>query len=168
MVKGEQQLWCAVIEQALIDASSPLVPNRVKRFEQVRARDWFLGASRDFKKVCALAGMEWDRIRSVAIEKIEAARPHDAPIKNHQRVALQKRRRNRAKLYEHDGCSLTVYQWAAKTGISINTISSRLKSGMTISEAITTPRYAKWGGAVVDNFPNNAGDQSSPSTQDIP
>jgi hypothetical protein len=166
MVEGECQLWRAVIERALLDAAQPLVKNKRERFEQIRARDWFLCASPDFKRVCALAGMEWDRVRSAAIEKIEAVRPNDTPIQ-YQRVPLQ-RRRSRGKLYEHHGHLLTVAQLAAKIGISAGALHARLNRGMTIAEAIEMPRNARRGGGVVANFSESVPDRMSPSTQDIP
>jgi hypothetical protein len=163
MAKGEQQLWCAVIEQALADAARPLVSNKLERFEQVRARDWFLGASPYFKRVCSLAGMEWDRLRSIAVQKIEAARSNDAPIRG-QTVPLRPRSKRRAKLYENDGLSLTIDQWAVKAGISSASIRVRLKDGMTIAEAIATQRYTRRG--VGRNNSPNASDRISPSAQE--
>jgi hypothetical protein len=164
MVEGECQLWCAVIERALLDASQPLVKNKRERCEQIRARDWFLSATSDFKRVCSFAGLEWNRVRSAAIEKIEAVRPNDAPIQ-YQRVPLQ-RRRSRGKLYEYEGRLLTVAQLAAKMGISAGALHARLNRGMTIAQAIAMPRNARQGGGVVDNFPESRPDRMPPSTQD--
>jgi hypothetical protein len=78
MLDPERQLWCAVIEQALNDASRPMASSKSERLEQIRARDWFVNASPDFKRACDLAGIAWDQVRSHAVAKIEAARPRDA------------------------------------------------------------------------------------------
>ncbi len=41
--------------------------------------------------------------------------------------------------YTHNGETLTIYQWAAKTGINGGTINARIKSGWSIGDALTTP-----------------------------
>lgn len=46
--------------------------------------------------------------------------------------------------YEYNGESLTIPQWADRTGIPRNTIGNRIASGMTMSEALTMP-YRKLG-----------------------
>jgi hypothetical protein len=42
-------------------------------------------------------------------------------------------------VYEHDGLTLTIHQWAARTGIGVETLRWRLKTGWTEREAFTTP-----------------------------
>lgn len=73
----ERQLWCAVLHQAVADATSPLVRNRGEHLEQCRARTWFRTGNRDFQQVCLLAGYDPDRIRNQVLPMIEAAEPND-------------------------------------------------------------------------------------------
>jgi hypothetical protein len=73
----ERQLWCAVLNQAISDATSPLVRDRREHLEQYWARAWFKNASRDFQQVCLLAGYDPDRIRKRVLSLIEAAQPND-------------------------------------------------------------------------------------------
>jgi hypothetical protein len=80
MIDTAQQLWCAVIAQAVMDATNPLSSTIGRRMDQVRARHWLTKPSRDFDEVCALAGKEPDRVRSGAIAAIEAVKPKDKPL----------------------------------------------------------------------------------------
>jgi hypothetical protein len=73
----ERQLWCAVLNQAIADATSPLVRDRREHLGQYWARAWFRNASRDFQQVCLLAGYDPDRIRKQVLPMIEAAQPND-------------------------------------------------------------------------------------------
>jgi hypothetical protein len=42
-----------------------------------------------------------------------------------------------AKLYTHDGETLTLVQWEEKTGISARALAQRMIHGRTFSEAVT-------------------------------
>jgi hypothetical protein len=105
MLKGERQLWCAVIAQAIEDATAPLSESLRKRREQVRAREWFIEADKDFQRACDLAGYDPERIRIATMELIEAVKPHD-PKPRQQQPRLQKN-----ALHHHEGRSLTIQEW---------------------------------------------------------
>lgn len=77
MIEGERQLWCAVIAQAIDDATAPLARGIRRRMEQVRAREWFTDEGKDYQRACALAGYEPDRIRTATMKLIEAVKPSD-------------------------------------------------------------------------------------------
>lgn len=74
----ERQMWCAVIERALHDASgaaggvgSP--GERARVCEE--ARRWFVGDSIDFRRTCEAAGLDPDfvRVRALAIINADPA-----------------------------------------------------------------------------------------------
>lgn len=77
MMPEGRQLWCAVIEQAIIDATSPPSKRRSVRMDQQRTREWLTKPNRDFDEVCALAGIEADRVRAVAALQIDSAIERD-------------------------------------------------------------------------------------------
>ena len=63
--KGEQALWCAVITQAMIDATSNL--RKPETIHQKRdAMRWLIGNSPDFIEVCERAGLHPDYVRKRA------------------------------------------------------------------------------------------------------
>jgi hypothetical protein len=71
-----QQLWCAVIEQAIIDATAPISKRLSVRMDQQRAREWLTQPNDDFEEVCALAGLEAGRVRTMATRQINSAIEH--------------------------------------------------------------------------------------------
>jgi len=80
---GEAALWRAVVAQAVHDAAPRRRPSRLLSAERVRARDearrWLLGAGRDFRRVCDLAGLDPRAVRATAIEAIRAADERTRP-----------------------------------------------------------------------------------------
>lgn len=59
----EQKLWQAVLHQAFVDASR-VNPSRSDDKRAMREADsWIRSGGRDFRKVCALAGMAPDFLR---------------------------------------------------------------------------------------------------------
>ncbi|SFH83473.1 hypothetical protein [Bradyrhizobium sp. cf659] len=78
---SEKQLWCAVIQQAVIDATEPLSTKfKWRRIEQLNARDWLTKPNKDFTVVCNLAGLEPMRLRSYAADLVAKAAQHDQPL----------------------------------------------------------------------------------------
>jgi hypothetical protein len=68
---SEERLWCAVIIQALIDATSkPKLP--FLKVAQVQAHNWLTvevgTTANDFEAVCLGANMDPDRVRKFYIE----------------------------------------------------------------------------------------------------
>ena len=64
-IDGNAQLWCAVIEQAFIDAGSKRT-SKAAEHDRRKARAWLLGGNADFKTVCHLAGMDPDAVHERA------------------------------------------------------------------------------------------------------
>ena len=71
----EQDLWCAVLHRAFLDATTPLRPRlpdaridpqRNARIDARAAQAWLLGGSAEMRIVCEWAGQEPDIIRHAA------------------------------------------------------------------------------------------------------
>lgn len=62
---GERQLWCAVINQAVIDYRCTLPKMAL---EQKQAESWFRNNGKDFRTVCELAGLNPDKIREKVLK----------------------------------------------------------------------------------------------------
>lgn len=74
-------LWCAVIYQAIRDAThngaeSAIDPNRKRD-----AREWLTTYDRDFELVCQFAGLEPEHVRSAAVKLIGEADQHPQTFK---------------------------------------------------------------------------------------
>jgi hypothetical protein len=89
---SEHQLWCAVIQQAIIDATEPLSTTKASiRLDQLRSRDWLTKPNKDFNAICALAGMEPTRVRALATRMIADTSKNDQPLQ----TPAARRRANR-------------------------------------------------------------------------
>lgn len=158
-----KQLWNAVIEQAITDATAPLSTRCDVRMDQLRTREWLTKPSQDFEDVCALAGIEPDRVRATAAQLIEAVSQQGS-----DRGLLPKRARIPVRgLYHYAGRSLTIGQWAAATGIAYHLLYNRMSRGWSIERALTKPigagqRPRGVGQSVFECCP----DRSIPTTQE--
>lgn len=167
--RTERQLWCAVIFQALEDATS--AKKETNAYDRRVARDWFNKAGPDFREVCSLAGMDHDAVRSAALQKIEYFDKHgkkaepryscngkaytveelsklsglpasvirDRIKSGKTGAALITRRRETIKL-TYQGETRTLEEWSKITGVHSTTIMSRIKRGRTLEEALTPGR----------------------------
>lgn len=153
MLKGERQLWCAVIAQAIEDATAPLSENIRRRKEQVRAREWFTIACEDFQRACDLAGYDPERIRVATVGLIDAVKHRD-PKPRQQQPRLRTN-----VLHHYEGRSLTIQEWAAETGLNKHIFYAGIKRGKSIGRIINGRGRA----AIAESLP----DRQSPSTQDI-
>lgn len=75
----ERQLWCAVIDRALQDATRhpadwPALTKEQAR-ERAEARRWFAENSAHFRHACESAGFDADLVRKRVLELIEDAAP---------------------------------------------------------------------------------------------
>jgi hypothetical protein len=142
--RQDRQLWAAVIMQALDDAAGKIeyyggnkaAAERHKRLVRRRARDWFINGGRDFKEVCALAGMEPDWVRANALKRIEEA-DEDGPTK-------------RGRLISYNGERVTFKELSARTGISVSALKDRNKAGKTGAE-LTAPVAERKPGSITHN-----------------
>ncbi|MEH2542819.1 hypothetical protein [Bradyrhizobium sp. AZCC 1699] len=92
MSADERQLWCAVLVQAVDDATCALGKSWRRNLEIKSARDWLTKPSRDFTDVCRLAGYEPDRIRAQAIKRIDEVTPGDCPPPSKPKTPRRRRR----------------------------------------------------------------------------
>lgn len=70
---NESLLWCAVIEQAFLDATSRPVSARKRRdiernIERDEARHWLLYPNEDFTETCLMAGIDSSCVRQRAFD----------------------------------------------------------------------------------------------------
>jgi hypothetical protein len=74
-VEPEIRLWCAVVLQAIADATSRISRARCGETKQIRdeARAWLLSNSKDFRCVCELARFDPRTVREFA-EKLRRHR----------------------------------------------------------------------------------------------
>lgn len=149
-----RQLWCAVIAQAVEDATAPLSERLLRRMEQIRAREWFIEADEHFQRACFLAGYEPDRIRAATVKLIEAVKHRDPDLRP------RPRRLGKSALYHHEGQSLTIPQWAAATGLSTHLFYAGIKRGESIGQIIK-------GRGGVKMFREKPSDRCLSSAQDI-
>jgi hypothetical protein len=66
-------LWCAVILQAIKDATTKATSYPKIELSRHEARTWLLGQSRDFIAVCNYAGVEPEKVRALAVKMINDA-----------------------------------------------------------------------------------------------
>jgi hypothetical protein len=67
---------------------------------------------------------------------VEQAITEPMPVSAGDKLPESKRIDRRAHLYTHDGRTLTIKEWAERTGISRSYLTKRLRLGMPIAEAI--------------------------------
>lgn len=122
-------MWCAVILQALEDATSDL--KQTKPRDRQDARDWFLKAGKDFRDVCSLAGMDHECVSVEAKRKIEDAIAGEG---------VPRHRPGRTRFLTHNGETLKIAEWSRRLGIATVTINYRLRIGQSIEQALSPRR----------------------------
>jgi hypothetical protein len=122
--QGDQRMFCAVILQALDDATSDL--KQTKPRDRQNARDWFLKAGKDFRDVCSLAGMDHECVRIEAKRKIENAI-----------AGVSFNRSRKPRFLTHNGETLNVAEWSRRLGIAASAINYRLRIGQSTEQALS-------------------------------
>lgn len=103
-VRGEMALWVAVITQAMMDALSRSRGPEAQYYKH-EAINWLTGNSRNFKTVCALAGLDHSYVRSRAKKALVSPAPWRAEAGTGKRYEERKAYRNRLKQQETDALS---------------------------------------------------------------
>ncbi|MCC6736520.1 MAG: hypothetical protein IT534_10405 [Bauldia sp.] len=156
MASKELSLWRAVISQAISDASSK-ANDRQSQIARAAARRWFRFRGEDFLEACALAGLEPDKVRAFALEKIGEPASGGSPSS-----LERKQRASRGRPITHNGETRSLDQWAAHLGINRNTLYARLtKLGWSVEAALTAdvdPTSQRRRGRA-RNFQNKLGDR---------
>ena len=142
---SDRALWCAVIAQALEDATRPLPPvgtglYRQRQRDRADARAYFGAMTRDFQHVCNLAGLDPDALLTMAQERIRLA---DAG-RSAKRLAPRPKQQ-RAIIYTHDGMSLPLREWSKRLNVPYGTLMSRISSGWPLSEALSSIKRRPFG-----------------------
>lgn len=128
----EENLWAAVIRQAIHDATSkPTIHLKAHAIQE--SRDWLTKPNPQFDYVCELAGKCPVRTRNAVI-KILTEQEREQPKQRRDRT--QKRQRATLTL---NGRTKTIGQWAKERGLSYGMIASRIRHGWTVEAALTTP-----------------------------
>ncbi|MCB5409154.1 hypothetical protein [Pseudogemmobacter faecipullorum] len=140
---SERDLWQEVLLCAINDAlNAPTTSaGESRRIRQAQeARDYLTTPSDDLAEVCSLAGIEMDALLERMRKRLADAAPLP-PMPKLSPVRLQPTRTRNRRL-EHGGASLTVREWSERTGISAGAIHARLRSGWTVSDALSVPQSA--------------------------
>lgn len=127
---SRRDLWRAVIQQAIADATNA---DRARQVERRQARAWFIDAGPDFEEVCALADHEPSQVRRVALE-------HIADVDRRRAAGLprkEKPTRKQTALITHNGETLPLQAWSDRTGLRPCTIGWRLNAGWSVEEALS-------------------------------
>lgn len=130
---SERDLWLAVLQQAVADATSPAGPEESRRNIQREALQWLKPGNADFQEVCYLADVDPDAFyegfcRAYPDIKLfgeYSKRFHVKVSMKHKYVAFDQ--------------ALTLDEWSEKSGIKVGTLASRLRQGWSIEVALTTP-----------------------------
>lgn len=157
----ETALWQEVllrqVEDALHGPSGVSgLDRRIRVIEAARA--YLTTPSKQFNTLCLFAGMEPSAVITHMRKQIADA-PTPAELAANHKVCRATRMKRDSKpkakqikrvdrLITFDGETLTMKQWADRTGISVANIASRLNQDWTIERALTQPigkRNRGWG-----------------------
>lgn len=136
-ISNERRMWLSVLNQAIIDATTPGDRNANSR---EGARQWFRKRSRDFDAVCALAGIEPDCVIQGAqrfIADYDRRVANGEPPRKRKPSAPGKPRK--ALIYTLNGETLSLQEWAKRHGIDHRFVYNRLRRGWPLLTALTSP-----------------------------
>lgn len=157
----EKTLWQEVLLRQVEDAlHGPTgVNGKHNRIAKVRsARTFLTTPSQNLATVCSLAGLDHDAVVSSMRKRIaNAPSPEDLTAKPraHRASFTARPEKPKAKLTKYvdrlltfEGETLTMQQWADRTGLTVTQIASRLRQHWTVERALTQPmgkRNRGWG-----------------------
>ncbi|NDW43658.1 hypothetical protein [Ruegeria sp. PrR005] len=157
----EKTLWQEVLLRQVEDAlHGPTgVSGQHNRIAKVRSARTFLTTPNDsLVTVCSLAGLDHEAVISRMRKQIaNAPSPEDLTTKPRAHRASFTARPEKPKatltkyvdrLLTFDDTTLTMQQWADRTGLTVTQIASRLRQHWTIERALTQPmrkRNRGWG-----------------------
>ncbi len=181
----ERALWQEVllrqVDDALLGAAGVTgVEQRAQVIEEARA--FLTKPSKHLEHLCLCAGIDADALIAHMRARIAHA-PDPATLaanRKASRASVTKRTdQPKAKLTRYvdrqltfKGETLTMQQWADRTGLTVAQIASRLRNDWTVERALTQPfgkRNRGWGATgVVSDFAGSEGTGGGRSAQDSP
>lgn len=133
-----QRLWQEVlytaIEDALIGSNDSGTSEQAKRSATYRARSYLTKPNADFNQVCSLAGLDPNAVRDAMRKRLSKAPSIDELFDD---TSARSSKKNPHLSYL--GQTLTIQQWADRTGLPKSTISSRLKLDWTVERTLSEP-----------------------------
>lgn len=132
---GERKLWHAVINQMLEDGLNTHTSATITR-DREAARDWFTRRGSGYRYVCDLADIaDPDKLADRAL--VMFAEADKAPNARAQHPASRNPANYKSKRYEFNGQSLTLREWSAHTGISLQALKSRIQQKWPLERTFT-------------------------------
>lgn len=152
-----QRLFRAILNQAIEDALA----------KDPSARNWFKHQHRTYCLYCDLAGFEpealAERVLRACAEKDNA--PPKAP-----RLPIKRTPRDpstyKAKRYQLNGQTLTLREWSALTGVSVNALRSRLQQNWPLERVFTELARQRSAPGVGQDFIESEGTGGGSRAQD--
>ncbi|WP_127111718.1 hypothetical protein [Shimia sediminis] len=172
-INSEKALWQEVlllqVDDALLGATG--ANTRKHRIVLIdKARAYLTTPSSDLETVCTLAGIDMAALIEAMRAKIaNAPSPTELASRRKANAAtLRKRPKQpqpkRVKIADRpitfNGTTLTIQQWADRTGLTAMQIYSRLRQGFTVERALTQPmnkRNRGWGATGAANVTHAPG-----------
>ncbi len=138
-IRADRALWRAVISQAINDATMQLAT--VSQAERDHAAAWLTSNGRDFRRVCALADLEPQRVQAYAKATIERAKndPDFRRAPPPQPTPPKRPLIGRRTMVEINGERIDLVSLCARENMQLSTVRHRLRNGMTVAEAISKP-----------------------------
>lgn len=146
---SERDLWQEVLLRTIEDAI--LGPVQVDETAKPRiiaqARRYLTTPGKDLAMVCSFAGIDMGALIERMKKQIrEAPAPKEllaAPRKTRAAFTKQIPREQKAiETYTFNGETLTIRQWAEKTGLSYSLVYNRISRGWPVSDAVTLTKAA--------------------------
>lgn len=181
----ERALWQEVllrqVDDALLGAAGVTgVEQRTQVIEEARA--FLTTPSKHLEHLCLCAGIDSDGLITRMRSKIADA-PDPATLATNRKASrssvTKRTAKPKPKLIKHadrqltlKGETLTMQQWADRTGLTVAQIAARLRDHWTVERALTQPvgkRNRGWGATgVVSDFAGSEGTGGGRSAQDSP
>jgi hypothetical protein len=136
-----RRLFAAILTQAIEDATAYVRQNAKlsDKLIPTRARDFLFEPNEMFDLACAVTDNDPDVVRSRARRLIAEAQARHAKgqTRRSQRRPQRQVRRRTEPLYELNGESLTLHQWADRYSIDRKLVGKRVLRGWDLHRALT-------------------------------
>jgi hypothetical protein len=137
-MSGDTDLWREVLLLAVTDAliGSTVGSNRAAKIKAThKARNYITTPNADFNQVCHMANLDPIAVRDAVSKQIAAA----PTVEDLFPSAGGRTSRANARPLTYNGETLTVEQWAERTGLGKSVIKSRRTQNWSTERILTTP-----------------------------